>query len=222
MPNAQTPKKKPANLVIRATEPADTEALSRFFSQPSVHRGTLRTPYESVSTLQKCFVLDDPLQRSLVAEIRGVIVGEVSVTARSRERIRHTATLGMMVHEKYQGRGVGGALLDAAVDYAENWAGILRIELEVFVDNVAAIALYRSRGFNIEGIARAIALRDGVYVDAFRMARLAQVLPHPRLLAEDVTRTPPQLARNSSASASDLGAKKKPKGGAWGGGRGSA
>ena len=48
----------------------------------------------------------------------------------------------------------------------------LRIELIVFTDNAAAIALYRKFGFELEGTHRAYALRDGRYVDALAMARL--------------------------------------------------
>jgi putative acetyltransferase len=49
---------------------------------------------------------------------------------------------------------------------------VLRLELNVYVDNEPAIALYRKFGFEIEGTNRAFALRDGVYVDSHAMARL--------------------------------------------------
>ena len=51
----------------------------------------------------------------------------------------------------------------------------------MFVDNTHAVALYRRYGFEHEGTLRAYALRDGVYVDVYTMARL-----HPN---------PPQLTR---------------------------
>lgn len=213
-----THRKAPKNLVVRSMEPADFEAVARLFQQRSVYMGTLRTPYDSVAATIRHLETIDPHRHSLVAEIQGVIVGQASFFIRHRERQRHVAELGMMVHEKHQGRGVGGALLDALLDYADNWAQLLRIELEVFVDNNAAMALYRSRGFEIEGIARSFALREGLYVDAFRMARVHPVLPHERLTAEDVASRRPQLPKASSASAP----KKKPRGGTWGGGRGNA
>ena len=71
-----------------------------------------------------------------------------------------------------QRRGVGSALMAAMCDYADRWAGALRLELTVFVDNEPAIALYRKFGFEIEGTHRAYAMRDGRYVDAYAMARL--------------------------------------------------
>jgi putative acetyltransferase len=70
-------------------------------------------------------------------------------------------------------------MMTAALDRADNWMNVLRIELIVFTANEAAIALYERHGFVVEGTHRAHALRDGVYADALTMARL-----HPK---------PPQL-----------------------------
>jgi len=64
------------------------------------------------------------------------------------------------------------ALMLAALELADNWLNVLRIELTVYADNAAAIALYERHGFQIEGRLRAYALRGGRYVDALAMARL--------------------------------------------------
>ena len=79
-----------------------------------------------------------------------------------------------------QGQGVGTALMQAMCDYADRWMGVLRIELTVYADNAAAIALYRKFGFEIEGRHRGYAMRDGRYVDAFAMARIH---PNPPAIA---------------------------------------
>jgi putative acetyltransferase len=87
--------------------------------------------------------------------------------------------LGLSVAREFQRRGVGSALMAAICDYADDWAGVLRLELTVYTDNEAAIALYRKFGFVIEGTHRAYALRNGAYADAYAMARLH---PHPPTL----------------------------------------
>ena len=69
--------------------------------------------------------------------------------------------------------GVGSALLAAAIDLCEKWMNICRIEIEVYTDNEAAIALYKKHGFVIEGTCRKYAFRNGMYVDAYIMARVA-------------------------------------------------
>jgi putative acetyltransferase len=80
--------------------------------------------------------------------------------------------MGISVAKEWQRQGVGSLLMAALLDAADRWLGCLRIELHVYTDNVAAIALYRKFGFEHEGTHRAYALRDGRYVDSHAMARL--------------------------------------------------
>jgi L-phenylalanine/L-methionine N-acetyltransferase len=63
-------------------------------------------------------------------------------------------------------------LLTAAVDLADRWLNLSRLELTVYVDNAAAIALYKRFGFQQEGVLRHYAFRDGAYVDVLAMARI--------------------------------------------------
>ena len=70
------------------------------------------------------------------------------------------------------GRGAGTALMAAAVEQADRWLGLTRLELFVWTDNMRAIALYERFGFEREGVMRRYAFRDGEYVDALGMARL--------------------------------------------------
>ena len=59
--------------------------------------------------------------------------------------------LGMLVDRAWRGRGVGVALMQAAVDWARSH-GLHKLCLEVFTHNAAAIALYRRCGFVDEGL----------------------------------------------------------------------
>jgi putative acetyltransferase len=89
---------------------------------------------------------------------------------------------GMAVRDDRQRRGVGTALLRAAIELADGWLNYQRLELSVYTDNLAALHLYRKFGFTIEGTCRAYAFRDGTYVDAYAMARL-----HPAFKVIEVT-----------------------------------
>ena len=60
----------------------------------------------------------------------------------------------------------------AMVDLADNWLDLRRLELTVFADNEAGIALYTRFGFVQEGLLRCYAYRGGQDVDALAMARL--------------------------------------------------
>jgi putative acetyltransferase len=43
----------------------------------------------------------------------------------------------MAVRDDWQSRGVGTALMEAALDLADNWLNLTRIELSVYTDNAA-------------------------------------------------------------------------------------
>jgi L-phenylalanine/L-methionine N-acetyltransferase len=102
------------------------------------------------------------------------VVGHLSVYLYPEPRRRHSGHFGMAVRDDWQGKGVGTKLLEAALDLADNWLGLTRLDLRVFVDNGAAIALYRKFGFEVEGTHKCFALRGGDFVDAHVMARLKQ------------------------------------------------
>jgi putative acetyltransferase len=78
----------------------------------------------------------------------------------------------MAVHDDWHGRGVGTTLVRAAVELADNWLNLHRLELEVYTDNEPAVRLYKRHGFLTEGTLKDFAFRNGAYVDAFTMARL--------------------------------------------------
>jgi L-phenylalanine/L-methionine N-acetyltransferase len=109
----------------------------------------------------------------LVASIDGDVVGNLGLhEAGKSPRRRHVGSIGLAVRDDSQGRGIGSALMKAAIDLADDWLNYQRLELNVYTDNLAAMALYRKFGFVIEGTYRAYAFRDGQYVDSYAMARL--------------------------------------------------
>ena len=69
----------------------------------------------------------------------------------------------MAVRDDWQGKGTGTALMQAAVDLADKWLNLTRLELEVYTDNEAAIRLYEKFGFIIEGTLAQHSFRDGRY-----------------------------------------------------------
>jgi len=160
-------------ITVRRTEPDYFEALQRIFSGPRTISGTLQMPLPSAQTWGER--LSEPPEGlfSLVACVEDEVVGSLGLeTSPTRWRMRHVATIGMAVRDDWQGRGVVTALMEAALDLADNWLGMSRVELTVYTDNAAAIALYEKFGFEIEGTHRRYAFRDGAYVDAYSMARI--------------------------------------------------
>ena len=157
---------------VRHAEPGDSEAISRVAAGPKAVAGTLQLPYPSAEAWRRRITESPEGTRSLVACVGGEVVGNLGLEALNRPRLRHVGRIGMAVRDDWQGRGVGTALMRAALDLADNWLDLSRIELTVYTDNAAAIALYEKFGFEVEGTHRRHAFRDGEYADAYSMARL--------------------------------------------------
>jgi RimJ/RimL family protein N-acetyltransferase len=86
------------------------------------------------------------LDGSFVAVAEGEIVGLLNVLTTGHG----FGELGMLVARDWRGRGVGSALVEAAIAWAREH-GLHKLSLSVFTHNDAAIALYRKFGFVEEG-----------------------------------------------------------------------
>lgn len=100
------------------------------------------------------------------------LVGALTCEREPRRKVQHIAHLiGMMVADTHRGRGIGRALLAAAVARLQAMPGLAQVTLSVTASNHAAIGLYASQGFE----------RYGSLPDAIR-------LPDGRSLAKDLMR----------------------------------
>lgn len=165
-----------APIAIRSFEPADAQSVSALMGTPGVFEGTLQMPDVPVASRIEMLQRHDPLACRLVAVAGDEIAGSAGLhPVHPGLRRAHVRALGIMVAPAWQGRGVGRALIERLLAWADDWAGVLRVELNVHAENERAIALYRSLGFEEEGRHRGYVLRAGRYADALTMARL-----HPR------------------------------------------
>jgi len=107
----------------------------------------------------------------LVAIVDGEIAGYVRLNPASRfSSSDHVLTInGIAVDPALQGRGIGRALIEAAVAEARR-RGVRRLTLRVFSPNERARRLYESAGFVVEGVLREEFFLDGRYVDDILMA----------------------------------------------------
>lgn len=160
-------------LRIRSAEPDDYAAVHEIYTGPRAIAGTLQLPYSSPELWRRRLVAPDEGLYHLAAVAGERVVGHLGLhTFPHRPRRRHAGELGMGVHDDWQGKGVGAALMRAGLELADRWLNLTRVELEVYTDNEPAIRLYERFGFEHEGTLRRYAFRDGVYVDAYVMARL--------------------------------------------------
>lgn len=162
-----------APLVVRAMEPSDAAGVAALKNQPGVYEGTLQLPYGSVAQRAERLQAGERGGLALAALEGERLVGAAGLAMLGASlRQAHVRALGLAVAADRQGQGIGARLMTELLRWADGWAQVWRIELRVYVDNAAAIALYRRFGFEQEGVLRADSLRDGRYVDTLLMARL--------------------------------------------------
>ena len=148
------------------------EGITALYNEPAVTRQVLQMPFQSTELWRKRLASDNEREIKLVALHQGLVIGSIGLEQFSRIRRSHAGSFGMGVLPGWQSKGVGSKLLATALDIADNWMNLQRVELSVYADNEAAIGLYRKFGFENEGLFRDYAVRDGQWVDTLSMARL--------------------------------------------------
>jgi L-amino acid N-acyltransferase YncA len=134
-----------AEYVVRPARAGDARAMAGLFAAVATERDGIATE-PPVDIDERAALFARSAAGSMVAVAGGQIIGLLHI-----EASRHGfGEVNMLVHRDWRGRGVGSALLRAAIDWARGH-GLHKLCLEVFAQNAAAIALYRNCGFIEEG-----------------------------------------------------------------------
>ena len=144
-------------LLIRQAEPDDAAAILEYVEVISRETDFISfgpgefgvTAAEEADFLRDHAAADNKLY--LVALLNGEIVGGLNFAAGKRPRTQHTGEFGMSVRRDFWGLGIGSRLLDALIDWAQTSGIVTKINLRVRTDNERALALYRAKGFILEG-----------------------------------------------------------------------
>ena len=131
-----------AAVAIRQARPEDLPSLSDFFGGLSAHTRYLRffgpvTP--GAALLRTLAGFADNID-ALVAVRAGVIVGHAMAVDRDEPRGTRVTDIGLVVHDAWQGRGVGSALMRALVTGAQA-RGVSTLEMDVLDGNRQVLAM---------------------------------------------------------------------------------
>lgn len=158
---------------IRHAEPRDALALNALFAEEQVIYWTIGLPFTPIQHDYKQLTEAPEGEYRLVACADDAVIGAITLTRYAPPRLHHVASLSSLaVSPAYQGQGVGSKLLETALDLADNWLNLVRLELFIYADHILAIRLYEKYGFVVEGILQSAAFRAGHYADALIMARI--------------------------------------------------
>lgn len=100
------------------------------------------------------------------------LLGAVGLTFSNRQRARHKVLLfGMYVVAGQQGKGLGQALIDAALSYARTRPYALLVQLTVSENNASARKLYEHNGFESFGLEPLAVATEAGFISKVHMWR---------------------------------------------------
>ena len=167
------------DLLLREAEEQDAAVLVDFLNQVGCETdfmtideaGILMTADQMADFIRSQAASANQLY--LVAFLDEEVAGVLSITADYRERLAHIGDLFMVVKRAYWNHGLGRILLEEAISWASSIGVLRRLQLTVQVRNQAAVHLYQSVGFVIEGQQeRGAKLDDGTFVPIYLMGLL--------------------------------------------------
>jgi RimJ/RimL family protein N-acetyltransferase len=162
---------------IRRAEPGDAAALLDYLKQVGAESVNLTFGAEGPGIgeeeereyLARVAASDNSL--AIVATVDDEIVGSLTFDGGHRERLRHAGEFGISVRQAYAGQGLGKALIEYMLAWAERTGVVRKINLKVRVDNEPAIRLYQRMGWVHEGRTTRDTLIDGEFNDCLLMGR---------------------------------------------------
>jgi len=108
-----------------------------------------------------------------LAFVRNKVVGQIAFSRYEKFEYRHGGSFGMSVVPEFWRRGIGTLL----ITYLEEWIiinGLLKIDLNVWSNNLAAIKMYEKLGYTHEGCRKSSIIRNGKEIDLILMGKLLQ------------------------------------------------
>ena len=164
---------------LRAWTLEDAPALAKLINNKKVQdnlRDGLPFPYgeEDAKVFLSAVLAFDPDQNLAFAiEADGKLIGSISATRCANIHFR-TAELGYYLGEPYWGRGFATEAVRQICDYIYRNTDIIRIFAEPFAYNTASCRVLEKAGFQLEGLLRCNAVKNGRILDMKMYARIRE------------------------------------------------
>ena len=136
---------------------------------PNAQAGTLQLPYPTLGVWQKR--LESGSVVALVAEVDGLLVGQLSLHMEPNPRRKHVACIGMGVRDDWAGKGVGSALLGPRWRWPTT-GSTCNASSSPSTPTIRGTGALSQVRFRRGGAGPWLRLSSGEYVDALYMARI--------------------------------------------------
>jgi len=107
----------------------------------------------------------------ITAQVDERTIGMAHLVRGKFEKNKHVGFLGISIVNEFRGMGIGTAMMNYIIEWARRQKGLEKISLTVFSTNEAAINLYRTFGFQIEGMSKKQYKIEGKYIDETIMGK---------------------------------------------------
>ena len=164
---------------LRAWTLADAPALAKLINNKKVQdnlRDGLPFPYgeEDAKAFLSAVLASDPDQNLAFAiEADGELIGSISATRCANIHFQ-TAELGYYLGEPYWGKGFATEAVRQICDYIYRDTDIIRIFAEPFAYNTASCRVLEKAGFQLEGLLRSNAVKNGRILDMKMYAKIRE------------------------------------------------
>lgn len=107
----------------------------------------------------------------IVTQLDEKTVGMAHLVRGKFEKNKHVGFLGISILKDFRKIGIGTAMMKYIMEWARRQKGLEKVSLTVFSTNEAAINLYRTFGFQIEGMSKKQYKIEGKYIDETIMGK---------------------------------------------------
>jgi RimJ/RimL family protein N-acetyltransferase len=171
------------SIIVRSAQLEDVQALieqTRAVMAEGIFMVTASEEFNVTREQGEAWVqshISDEGKILLVAIVQEQLIGLLHFKSGGRRRLAPQGDFGMSVLKEWRERGVGRALVESLLAWGSANPLIKQIRLSVLAANEAAIRLYTTMGFVLEGrLMNQVKLDDGTYTDLILMARSVKSL----------------------------------------------
>jgi len=107
----------------------------------------------------------------IIAQANEKTVGMAHLVRGKFKKNKHVGFLGISILKEFRKIGIGTAMMKYIMEWARRQKGLEKVSLTVFSTNEAAINLYRTFGFEIEGMSKKQYKIEGKYIDETIMGK---------------------------------------------------